>query len=297
LSLSDAGALMYDRGVWFPVWVLGAYGVMMAGTIRLLQTAFQQRHLLQTQSMLILFATLAPWIGNLVYLSPGNPTPGLDWTPLAFTVTGLLLAIAIIRYGLLSLLPVARIALVEGMSDGMIVVDIEGRVVDINQSALAFLGRPGKVPIGRKLTDEFPLLAPDLDLPAETAGTQVEIEVTDKAETRYLEAEVSPFYTGQTAIGGFVIILRDVSARKLADRERELLISNLQEALDQVRMLEGLLPVCASCHDIRNDEGEWERMDVYIEQHSGVEFSHSICPECAKKLYPDSGLARKQNKE
>ncbi len=287
------GNLLYDRGLWFPVWVIGAYLIIFVGTVRMLRTAFLQRHLFQTQSLLILFATLAPWIGNLIYLSEANPVPGLDWAPIAFTLTGLFMAVAITRYGLLSLLPVARTALVEGMSDGMIVVDTEGRVVDANRAALFLLRHHGKVPIGSRLTEEFPILKDDLDDPADRVGTPVEIETDEDDKPRIIEAEVTPFFIGQVMTGGHLVVIRDVTRKKLAERERELLISELQDALKQVSMLEGLLPVCSSCHNIRNDAGEWERMDVYIEEHSLVEFSHSICPACARKLYPDSGLARK----
>ena len=290
---TSTGNMFYDRGPWFPVWAIGANLVILIGTVRLLRTAFLQRHLFQTQSLLILFATLIPWMGNLIYLSGTNPVEGLDWAPIAFTVTGLLLAVAILRFGLLSLLPIARIALVDTMSEGMIVVDVEGRVVDTNQSTLTVLQHRGKVPIGRLMTEAFPVLAAGLDNPADAVGAPVELELQEIDEPRILEADVSPFLIGQDVIGGHLIILRDVTRKKLAERERELLITELQDALNKVSLLEGLLPVCSSCHNIRNDAGEWEGMATYIEQHSSVEFSHSICPDCAKKLYPDSGLARR----
>lgn len=73
---------------------------------------------------------------------------------------------------------------------------------------------------------------------------------------------------------------------KLA-HEREGLISELREALANVRTLSGLLPICASCKRIRNDVGDWERLETYVGQHSEAEFSHSICPECTRKLYPE----------
>ncbi len=63
--------------------------------------------------------------------------------------------------------------------------------------------------------------------------------------------------------------------------------SELQETLKKVRTLTGLLPICASCKKIRDDKGYWEQIEVYIRERSEAEFSHSICPECAKELYPD----------
>lgn len=59
----------------------------------------------------------------------------------------------------------------------------------------------------------------------------------------------------------------------------------LQKALARMKILQGLLPICASCKKIRNDEGYWERLETYIEDHSEADFTHGICPECVKKLY------------
>jgi len=74
--------------------------------------------------------------------------------------------------------------------------------------------------------------------------------------------------------------------QKLA-HEREGLVSELREALGNIKTLSGLLPICANCNRIRNDTGEWERMESYVGKRSDAEFSHSICPECTRKLYPD----------
>ena len=63
--------------------------------------------------------------------------------------------------------------------------------------------------------------------------------------------------------------------------------AELQDALAQVKTLSGLLPICSSCKRIRDDEGYWNKLEVYIQEHSDVLFSHGFCPECAKKLYPE----------
>jgi len=63
--------------------------------------------------------------------------------------------------------------------------------------------------------------------------------------------------------------------------------ARLQEALDNIKALEGLLPICANCKNIRDDDGYWHQVEVYIRNHSEAEFSHGICPTCAQKLYPE----------
>lgn len=75
--------------------------------------------------------------------------------------------------------------------------------------------------------------------------------------------------------------------------------AELQEALAKIKTLSGLLPICASCKKIRDDKGYWNRIETYISDHSEAEFSHSICPECTKKLYPelyDALYPKKENK-
>lgn len=67
----------------------------------------------------------------------------------------------------------------------------------------------------------------------------------------------------------------------LAVRNKE-----LQEALVKVKTLSGLLPICSSCKRIRDDRGYWNQIEMYIRDHSEADFSHGLCPECAKKLYP-----------
>ena len=82
-------------------------------------------------------------------------------------------------------------------------------------------------------------------------------------------------------------IARDITARKQAEEEREKLHSNLQEAFDNIKTLKGLLPICANCKNIRDDKGYWNQIEAYIRDRSDAEFSHSICPDCAEKLYSD----------
>ena len=82
-------------------------------------------------------------------------------------------------------------------------------------------------------------------------------------------------------------IAHDITKRIQAEKEREKLILKLQEALDNIKTLNGLLPICSNCKKIRDDKGYWNQIESYIRDHSEAEFSHGICPECAKKYYPD----------
>ncbi len=83
------------------------------------------------------------------------------------------------------------------------------------------------------------------------------------------------------------LIFRDVSDRKAAEQERERLIHELQEALARVKTLSGLLPVCASCRKIRDSHGQWHHLETYIRMHTEADFTHGICPDCRRTLYPE----------
>lgn len=81
--------------------------------------------------------------------------------------------------------------------------------------------------------------------------------------------------------------LRSLNAKLSAlSEEQRMLIARLQEALDNIKTLKGMLPICAACKKVRDDKGYWSQIEAYVSEHSEAEFTHSICPECARKLYP-----------
>ena len=80
---------------------------------------------------------------------------------------------------------------------------------------------------------------------------------------------------------------QQLKAREQVEAERERLISELQEALAQVRTLSGLVPICAACKKIRDDRGFWHQVEQYVTEHSAATFTHGICPDCAKVYFPD----------
>ena len=90
-------------------------------------------------------------------------------------------------------------------------------------------------------------------------------------------------------------VARDITARKAADEERERLLTDLQEALAEVRTLQGFLPICSYCKSIRDDENYWQSVETYISKHTNTQFTHGICPTCyAARVIPqlDEGADR-----
>ncbi len=117
-------------------------------------------------------------------------------------------------------------------------------------------------------------------------GKTVELTVLTKDSAK-IPVELS-LGTWKSREGVFYsCIIRDISERKKIQAERERLIEDLRQALNEVKNLKGLIPICSHCKKIRNDKGYWEQVEIYIRNRSDAEFSHGICPECITRYYPD----------
>ena len=81
--------------------------------------------------------------------------------------------------------------------------------------------------------------------------------------------------------------VRYVEALEAAEAEREKLIASLTRALDDVKTLSGIVPICSSCKRIRDDAGYWKQVESFLAEHTEARFSHGVCPECARRLYPE----------
>ena len=82
-------------------------------------------------------------------------------------------------------------------------------------------------------------------------------------------------------------VAADITEQKKADEEREQLIAELQKAIAEIKTLRGILPICSYCNKIRDDDGYWERVEVYIKKHTEADMSHGICPRCLEEHFPD----------
>jgi len=82
----------------------------------------------------------------------------------------------------------------------------------------------------------------------------------------------------------FRLLNRHIAQRRLAEAEKDTLIAELHTALEEVKTLRGIIPICASCKKIRDDKGFWQQVEVYVSAHSEAMFSHGSCPECTEKI-------------
>ena len=118
-------------------------------------------------------------------------------------------------------------------------------------------------------------------------GVRTEVEVTFQGETYYFDLVAEPLRDCEGTLLGLTCSASDITPTKRSLLEREGLIANLQDALEEVKLLSGLLSICASCKKITNERGDWEPLESYLQTHSQAKFSHGVCPDCLRKLYPE----------
>ncbi|MBF0497405.1 MAG: PAS domain-containing protein [Deltaproteobacteria bacterium] len=111
--------------------------------------------------------------------------------------------------------------------------------------------------------------------------------ITRDGETRWIEHHCRPIFRTNGTWLGRRTCNRDISRRKRAEAEKEKVLQELQQALAEVKTLRGFIPICAHCKKIRDDEGYWKRLELYVEERTEAQFSHSICADCLSELYPD----------
>ena len=185
-------------------------------------------------------------------------------------------------------------SIVSSCQDAIVGTDLQATVVSWNTGAEALYGYSAAEMVGRSISTLIPADRPQ-DLPEiyqnlsrvdraerfETVrirkdGSQVEVSLT-----------ISPLKDAHGKVIGVSTVALDISKRKREEAEWMRLIQELTEALAHVKTLSGLLPICASCKKIRDDKGYWQQVETYIADRSDADFTHGICPDCVKRLYPE----------
>ena len=184
--------------------------------------------------------------------------------------------------------------LFENAGDAIFVVEGEGanagRIVAANKAAAAMHGYTVAELTAMKITDldtaEMAARAHEV-IGRIMMGERVKMEIYHRRKDGTLiPVEVN---AGLLELGAKRYVLtfeRDITARRRTEEVRENLLKDLQEAFDNIKTLKGMLPICASCKKIRDDKGYWNQIEEYIGSHTEAEFTHGLCPDCARKLYP-----------
>ncbi len=183
---------------------------------------------------------------------------------------------------------------VEQSPASIVITDTTGAIEYVNPKFIQLTGysleeavgqNPRILKSGEKSSEEYKQLWEMITTGKEWLG---EFHNKKKNGELYWEsAVISPITNAQGVIINFLAVKEDITQRKQNEAEREKLINELQEALADVKTLSGLIPICATCKKIRDDNGYWQQVEAYIQKHSDAKFTHGICPDCMKKLYPE----------
>ena len=181
------------------------------------------------------------------------------------------------------------------VGEGVVVLDTDGRATFANPKATELLGWTEQELLGQELHELVHSQRPDgvhrpasecLLLRVLQTGEAVNVHedyYRRKDGTFLPVAYVASPILRDGKIIGTVSAFHDITARKAAEDEQARLIAQLQNALANIKTLKGLMPICAWCHKIRDDDGYWQRVDVYLLEHTDVHVTHGMCAECAAK--------------
>ena len=183
---------------------------------------------------------------------------------------------------------------VDSTVGGIIIANNDGQITYVNPSFLRMFEYTEKPQVIGKDAAElfrgeeirtFTDVQAIVDL---ASGATEEFSVqTQDGRLFIVEVSCSNVTNSEGTIVGKMASFVDITKHKQLDQEREQLIQRLQDALSKIKVLRGLIPICASCKSIRDDKGYWHKVEEYIRDHSDAQLSHGVCPTCAKKLYPE----------
>ena len=204
--------LSVSYGAWFWLHFVVSYLFLFAGAVVLVRGLWRMQGLYRAQTTAVLMAVLAPWISNILYFTNLGPIPGLDLTPFAFTVTVLALAWAIFGYRIIDIAPIARDLVLESMQEGVLVVNINGRVVDVNPVAARVIGLPVAQMLGEpaaELLARWPALLAALSVLGK--HTQLTIRIGHGEGEMQYAVRVVPFSDQQERSLGHIITIQTAS--------------------------------------------------------------------------------------
>jgi signal transduction histidine kinase len=227
VTTSIGRRLVYRGGTWYWIHAAYSYFLVLIGTATLVRGLRRFPPPYRQQTALIIIGAIVPWIGNLLYLTGAVPVSGLDPTPIAFTVSGACFTFGIYRYRLFGLVPVAREMVVDCMDDGVIVLDAQRRIVDINAAAERYTGCTA-ASFGRPIDEVVAWWtgAVNEDRPF-AAGHPAIVKV--EPGPRYFEVKVTAVSDSERGFVGWLVIIHDVSNRRRNEAERYAFERRLQE--------------------------------------------------------------------
>ncbi len=219
-----------EYGAWFWVHIVYSYLLYLVGLYFLFQNYFKTPTNLRQQERLIILAGLIPGLANYLYLSGNNPFPQIDFTSLGFTFTGIILIYLLYYHRFLDIVPIARNTTIENMSDGIIVVDLNNKIVDINPAAEKIIKSSFDTVIGRHVIDLLPDLSEWITATKKEKTPVKTMSIGDGKGKKIYVLNLIPLSDTHKTLIGFTIIFHD-------NTESYILNKNLKDQAERLEVL------------------------------------------------------------
>ncbi len=234
--------LVTGRGAVFWIGVIGySYSLMLAATALIVRAALQSSTVYRRQAWLIVLAVALPWAVNIIYIANVGPTAYLDLTPLVLVASGALIALNIFQFGLLDLTPIARAMLIERMAEGMLALDAQDRIVDINPAAQRLLGLETKAVVGKQAASVFADWDSWASRFAQSGETEIEMGSAE-GNRLYLHLSIAPIGNGRGSGNARIVVIHDITGRREVERalrrQNEYLSALQQTAMELISQLD-----------------------------------------------------------
>ncbi len=239
-SVAEGGPsiLQSAAGPWYWIYLAYAYAVMLAAIMLLIDSARGANSLYKRQALVLLCAFLPPAIFDIMDNYGLLPIQGLDLAFAAFAISGTIVAWGLYRYRILDVRPIARSEVVENMTDALLVIDLEGRLIDFNRATAALFNCPSKSAMGAPIASVF-LFGKDLETTLDEKMDRAEVTLGEGADRRIFEASIMPVEV-RGELRARMVLLRDITERK-----------RMEEALHAANARLGLL-TSMTRHDLLN---------------------------------------------
>jgi diguanylate cyclase (GGDEF)-like protein/PAS domain S-box-containing protein len=229
--------IQIERGILF--WFNTAYSyILILFSFALLTISYRTANsFFKKQYLMILLGSIVPVAFSLYTQSGGNSSSDLDRAPLAFGISGIVYVYAIYRHRFMDLVPIARSRLIEKMSDGVLVLDLQGRIVDINPAMRNFLEEDPSSFIGRNISETLQIWNENTGHLLTGLETRTELRLPHRP-SRYLDLRVTPLYDDDQNLSGRLIIFRDVTDRKEVEKDLRYAMDRMQTQLIEINLLQ-----------------------------------------------------------
>ncbi|GIK58450.1 MAG: PAS domain-containing protein [Chloroflexi bacterium] len=224
--LVERGGLVFIDtafGPWFWLWAVYGYLVILMGALLIITAVIRFPRLYQGQAVMLVLGSLIPLFSNFLFLIGVNPLAPLDISPIALTLSGLFFTMGMLRFGLFNIVPVAHDLVVKNVNSGVMVVDLKGRIIEINPAAALILNRLRNDLVGQDVLTALPEYVTQIQQFQNIWEAKTELTLG----SRTYELEITPLANRSGRVVGRIILLYDMTERKQALQERDILIKEL----------------------------------------------------------------------